>query len=87
MKKYLENIGIAMGEQEINNSVSELIREFDKLKSTPDKVLSLDDICFSLIKHNLFNNDGRYSGKDYIDHKCNLWKKINIKDRFDISMI
>ena len=86
VSEYLKNLGILANENEIANSVSELLKKFDNLKMNPNILFSLEEVCYSLVKHNLFNYDNKYSGQDYIEHKCNLWKKIIVKDQFTLLM-
>lgn len=78
--KYLDSLGVVMPESEIQANISEMLKKFDKLKASPGILLSIDEVCLSLFKHNLINNDKRYSGKLHKSHKSNLWKKILIKE-------
>jgi len=82
VKGYLDDIGISVPDKEIEDNVSSLIREFDKLRLRPNKLLSLDSICLSLVKHILFNHDKRFSKGEYGPHKCNLWAKMNVLEMF-----
>jgi len=81
VKKYLTEVGIEMEESEIQCNISVMLKKFDKLKHNTNSLLSLDSVCLSLIKHNLLNNDKRYSVKSHKAHKSNLWKKINVSEQ------
>ena len=82
VRGYLDEVGITVPDDEIEDNVSSLIREFDKLRISPNGLLSLDSICMSLVKHILFNNDKRFSRRGLGPHKCNLWAKMNVMDMF-----
>lgn len=86
VKKYLNEMGLYISDEEIAENVSEMIRQFDMLKLKPNCLLSLDDVYLSLVKHILTNYDEEFSSFDLVDHKRNLWVKLNINDNFKTPM-
>lgn len=79
---YAEQMGIKINEAYVDEAISEMLREFDKLKHDPSRVFHLSKEYISMFKHILLNYDERYSNGIYNDHKCDLWKKINTVEDF-----
>lgn len=76
-------MGIMVTQSDINQNVSELIREFDQLRMRPSRILTLEPISLSQVKHILLNYDEEFSVPDYIQGKYGLWRKMNVKDMFN----
>lgn len=59
-----------------SDSVSELLKDFSKLKTNPGILFALDCDCISLFRHQLFVHDERYDIKSHKQAKSELWRKL-----------
>lgn len=69
---------------QIDATIAQLMMQFDKLKDNPDKLLELDRVNISLVKHILTNYEERYI--HIPEDTRNLWKKLFIYDNVITSL-
>lgn len=87
VQKELIEIGICDKNLEIDVHISNMLRSFDRLKYNPGILLTLENDCLRLFKHNLFTNDNRYSSNGYKPHKSGLWVKLDMVDNFKVNQL
>lgn len=76
----LRAIGVDVEDSQINYEIVKMMMDFDNLKLQPNKVLTLDNINISIIKHILLNEEQRYSRGEFPKYRANLWRKLFLRD-------